>query len=354
MKISMLRSSLSEAVSGLSLVAPAKTSLPILKHVLVTSERSVLKMQASSLDQHATYTFSSVEPVPVKLCLPLSHLRRILALSSDDIVTIEARDGTAEMSCGSARVRCFTADVADFPKTPPEPERAIPRDINFLTSYRAASVFASRDVERKILNGVCVKPHKMEATDGKRLIVLNCPTVGIVEDCADVVPLTQFLLRAKIKSVSQVAFHQGNFWMAAGAWSYCARMPEGAWPNTRQVIPSRRGTNGFTLTASHAAMLAKRLPLLHPDGAYPAFATICGGALSLSTNHPDDGETSIASSVASALWVGEHFKPALNRRFMADALKQGFLDWNFEDEFSPALATRADGSLCVIMPMRVR
>ncbi len=129
-----------------------------------------------------------------------------------------------------------------------------------------------------------------------------------------------------------------------------SRLIEGNYPNWKQVVPTDRVASA-SIDAGHRPAVIDWLRAVS-KGHKEASVELCParrGHLELS--HAPG--TSHASRIEVPVDITGKPQPvALNATYLADALTIAPTLW-FVDEMSPVVARRLDGTLCVVMPMRM-
>ncbi len=136
----------------------------------------------------------------------------------------------------------------------------------------------------------------------------------------------------------------------AGDHLLVSRLIDGHYPNWKQVVPSDRVASA-SFDESHRAAVIDWLRAMHRTGKEVAveLRPVRRGQLELSH--------ALGTSHASRIEVpadmtGQPKPVALNAGYLADALTIAPTLWLI-DEISPVVARRLDGTLCVVMPMRM-
>jgi DNA polymerase sliding clamp subunit (PCNA homolog) len=152
----------------------------------------------------------------------------------------------------------------------------------------------------------------------------------------------------------QVSVSDNQFVLQMPNTLLMARLIEGTFPNYEQVVPKAHPRK---ITISRAALSAalRRVSVLSEERTKPVKLTLTPGSLKLSAYHPDYGEAEESLEVEAP---GEEITIGFNSRYLLDALaaqtsEQIVLE--LKDGMSPGVVRsfEEEGSLCVIMPMRI-
>ncbi|WP_408585941.1 DNA polymerase III subunit beta [Novosphingobium sp.] len=269
------------AIKDVGAVVQAKTTVPILSHVLVSAGDGLLTLTGTDLDCQAVRECATddrdgpnsrewLESIrPFAVCLPAKALQQLLGeLDGDAMVTIAADDdvtattaGRVTISAGRARFKLCTLPTADFPRL-----AVTAFDHGFEMKAEAlADAFArvehaiSTEETRYYLNGIYVHAEGndllMAATDGHRLAQLSIDApVGaatfpnVIVGRVTVAVLDKLLAgAAKAEETANVEIEANeagtmlSFRMPAadgGSIELIAKAIDGSFPDYRRVIPS--------------------------------------------------------------------------------------------------------------------
>jgi DNA polymerase-3 subunit beta len=219
----------------------------------------------------------------------------------------------------------------------------------------------SHDESRYALNGVLVVVHDKElrlvATDGHRLALSVRQLPALPAAVSGIVPRKAIQEVARIVGAGedvQVAMGDNQFMLRMPNVLLLARLIEGTFPNYEQVVPR---AHPHRVTASRNALTAalRRVSVLSEERTKPVKFVLSPGLLKLTAYSPDYGEAEEQVEVA---YQGEELTIAFNSRYVLDALgalaaEQVLME--VKDGTSPGVikSFEDEGSLCVIMPMRV-
>lgn len=197
----------------------------------------------------------------------------------------------------------------------------------------------------------------MVATDGHRLAlaIRQLPTAGPA--MSGIVPRKAVQEVARIVGSGeevQIAISDNQFMLRMPNVLLMARLIEGTFPNYEQVVPR---AHPHRVTLSRAALTAalRRVSVLSEERTKPVRFLLSPGQLKLTANSPDYGE---AEEQMEAEFAGEEIAIGFNSRYVLDALgaqggEQVLVE--MKDGLSPGVfkSFEEDGTLCVIMPMRI-
>lgn len=365
MKLTLPRSELKEALSGLSKVVNTRAPVPILTCVRLDAEGRTVRQTGTSIDQTATYEITVAEPATatVSVLIPLDALQAVLKTAQGPNVEIEPGTDAVTVTATvagqniSRRVEC--PDLKDWPELA-APADTKPVEPGFLASLRQALRFSSTDDSRPLLKAAFLDVdakagHRIVATDSRRLTVLPCGILPLAESA--IVASTRFLNWPRLEGETRIGAGKGVFTLVCGKWSYTTKVVEGQYPRWSQVVPAYGGDRTLELSEADATMLIKALPgLAAYDNSHEAVVLQMNGNAVRVFSRQDAKSPESAVRLESSKHTGKDaFSIGLNRDYFKDALQSGFRYWEFQDAVSPLLGrlSRNDkASIHVLMPIR--
>lgn len=364
MKLTVSRSELKEALSGLSKVINQRAPVPILAYVRLDAEGQTVRLTGTDISQTAVHAITVAEPVPapVSILIPLAELQAVLKTAQGPSIEIEpGKDAvtiTATVAGQGIGRRIETPDIADWPSLPSAVE-TMPVDPNFLEQFRRVATFASSDDNRPLLRAVfmdvaATAGHRLVATDSRRLTVLPCGILPLAESA--IVPSCRFLNWSRLEGSAQIGAGKGVFTLRCGPWTYSARTVEGVYPRWSQVVPDY-GKDATTLEVSpeDVQLLLKTLPgMPGNEGASGAIILRLAPNSVRVCSRQDAQSPETAIRLEKSVCNGAAVSVGLDRRFFKDALLAGFERWQVRDSTSPLVGhTNDDVHAChVLMPVR--
>jgi DNA polymerase III subunit beta len=367
MQLTIPRSELKQAVSGLSRVVSKRTTLPVLAHIRLAVQDGKATATATDLDGVLDYRFQKAQCDGKGVTLlPLAELQLLTKGKDSDTVAIKtSNEALIEVSntVGGQPVlrRINGIDPKEWPSNKVQVEVG-PVDETFLSHVRRAALFASTDETRYILNSVSLEVGEsgdyLVATDGRRLTALNTLKSPFKKGC--VIPTSKFLTWSKLDPEALLIGYEepkgvGWFRLVTPEWDYKVRTREGTYPNWRHLVPSEAGKHRLVITNDDAALLAKVLPTFAGHATYNSRITFRGvsGKVQISGRGDDDPAISTMDLPTSGMEGGEA-DISVNRWYFLDALEAGFRTFAFEDEFNALLSHDSGGGVHVLMPLKMR
>ena len=380
MKLECKQENLAEGLTVVGRVVPAKSTLPVLSNVLLSTRDGELQLTANNLELSVAHRVPAAVDKEGNITLPARLLADYVALlDHGQNVGLELNTKThkVHLACGRYEANVAGIDAEDFPPVPAVSggsSFSIPSGL--LKEAIGEVVFAAApDDTRPVLAGVLVKINRstltLAAADGFRLAVR---TVELPEDGPEltmIVPARTLTEVARLLSDSSdepVAINttpNGNqIYFAFGKTEITSRLIEGQFPDYDRIIPAgsktqvKLSTSDFLRATRAAAVFARdnsnivRLECSPPaSGAELALGSVMVKSTSAEMG---DNEGTLDASVD-----GEDAQIAFNGRYLRDALEA--IDTpnvilQITGPSSPGIIkpeSEGNGYVHVIMPMHV-
>ncbi len=327
-----MQENLAHSLQVVSRAVSARSTLPVLANVLLTTRDAGLKLTATNLeigitcwvpgkiDTDGTYT------VPAKLLTDLVN-----SLPAGERVDLEV-DGSAglRLRCGRYQAHLRGIDAEEFPAIPAAGERPTTRVPQKLLRRALAQVVfaAATDETRPILTGVLTRfagdRMTLAAADNYRIAVKSLDALDPVEDRNVVVPARSYqeLIRVLADSdepaeiiltpaKNQILFH-------AEGIELVSRLVDGQFPNYQQVLPTTHSTRA--VVEREELLKAVRLAaLIASSSANVIKLTLPAGGESLTVSAA--AEVGENEGEVEAAIEGEGTPVAFNARYLSEALQ---------------------------------
>lgn len=181
MKLTIARAAILPALEACARLAPARSLIPILRHVHLAADADGLSLRACDLDREMIFRLPAGEDLRVEAKGETTigaHVLRdsVKRLREGAELALTAKGGAARLTSGRAKINFDTLPVEDMPTLRALDSDAVALDLPGdvlarLVSYPAASI--SADETRYYLMGVLLHPRagrlSAVATDGHRL-----------------------------------------------------------------------------------------------------------------------------------------------------------------------------------------
>jgi DNA polymerase-3 subunit beta len=346
-----------------NIVEPRQT-MPILANVLLEAGQEALRLTATDLEVAARVSLPAQVARPGAITLSARKLGEIVRELPAAPLGLRLQDNAwVALRCGGATYKLVGLAPDDFPPVEiPDAAPWLRLDGKVLGEMLTRTAFAiSHDESRYALNGMLFalteKELRLVATDGHRLAVAVAPVAAEGPPVSGIVPRKAAQEIARTVSPGEdveVAIVGSQFMLRMPNFALMARLIEGTFPNYEQVVP-RAHPRRLVVGRAPLAAAIRRVSVLAEERTRPVKLTLGPGTLRLSAYHPDFGEAEESLEVDHA---GEELVIGFNSRYLLDALGAQDAEQvvvELKDGLSPGVikSFQDEGSLCVIMPMRI-
>lgn len=365
MKVICARKDLNEGVQIASRAVSARTSLPILGHLLITAEEEKLRIVATDLEIGMECVVEANVQEPGSMTVPARVFGEVLAqLPETDVALSVDESNTVSIKCASSEFSINGLPAEEFPMLPEVREEVsfiIERD-GLREGIRKTSFAIGIDESRAILTGILMQVTenglKLVATDTHRLCVLDCPLTesrGAVNaivpgramnELSRVVPEGEGTVSVGISS-SQIKFKIGDTVLIS-------RLIEGQFPNFEKVIPTEHNKRLIIPTDQFSQSL-KRVSIVARENSNRAVVQADDGKLTITA---ESGNVGKAHEEIEIVKDGEDIKMAFSAKYLLDMLSvidTEAIEMELTGEVNQALLRPQgqDDYLYVVMPMQV-
>lgn len=365
---------LKPALVGLGKIINRRNTLPVLGAVKI--ERNAtgwITLTGCDLDYFATVRLEQPVPdEPATVLIPMEELVKITkTCEKTDTITVWSDEEPSEASgiisysvAGQqVQQRCPSFAAEEYPPLPQIDTEAVTLPDTVRSSILEAFECASEDETRYILNGAYLDVsqkdgHYVVATDGRHLFSSNSFKIGLNESL--VIPTHRFIgwkefsndgewqLKVEQKPKDKDFAH---FAISSRRWTFIGRQVEGNYPNWRQVIPSPSAyaTRVEFENPKDVLQVIDRLPC-HNDQTRIVGIELKNRKLAL-LGRAQGAEEWTRVEIPSAKLTGKDVVIALNREFLAKALKFGLTTMHVIDPLT-AMTFTHEGRQMIVMPVR--
>src|SRR5215472_16608207 len=364
MQVQVDRDAFHRALQMVSSIVEPRQTMPILANVLIEARDETIRLTATDLEVGARVSVPGKVATAGSITLSARKLQEIVKELPDAPLSLKVQENAwVALRCAGASYKLVGLGPEDFPAVAEGGVGAwLTVDGKLLRDMLTQTTFAiSHDESRYALNGVLLVLQERElrlvATDGHRLALTVRPLTSGAAPVSGIVP------RKAVHEVARVVGSGEDVEVAIGDNQFMLRMPnvllmarliEGTFPNYEQVVP-RAHPHRVTLSRPALTAALRRVSVLSEERTKPVRFLLSPGLLKLTANSPDYGE---AEEQMEAQFAGEDITIGFNSRYVLDALgaqvgEQVLIE--MKDGLSPGVfkSFEEEGSLCVIMPMRI-
>ena len=220
----------------------ARTSMPILTHVLISYDCTFLTLTTTDLEKRYTIELPiSLPCITFSALVPFKELYAIVSKARKASISFDVAD--THFSALANGEPLFTSPLSmsldEFPLDLSCGDLAYARAFN-LSWFSAATPFTSNDDSHEVLHNVLIAPDKIGSADGFRLFIDNCET-GAGRN---------YLLPA-------VLIEDAKYIVSESAYAFYTDLSDADW-----FYPTITGTtkHGATLRLCHASLLMDKYP----------------------------------------------------------------------------------------------
>ncbi|MBI4674865.1 MAG: DNA polymerase III subunit beta [Chloroflexi bacterium] len=345
MKVSVPQVELARGIAVVSRAVAARSTLPVLGHILLAAEGGRLKLAATNLEIGITHWSAAQVQSEGAITVPARQLADYVNALPPDTVQMELnpKTQTLHLKCARYDANIKGVDASEFPIIPTIGDNInkILIEPDTLKELITQAVFsAAQDDSRPVLTGVLAKFDKDAVTfasaDGFRLSVhsavlgskLSAPVSVIIPakalaDVARIMGDQDAPVEIAITETrSQVLFHLANT-------DLVSQLIDGNFPDFNQIVPKSyttrtvMNTNELQNAVKAASVFARessntvRLNISSGNDASAVSAGMGGGRVVITAQSAETGDN---VGEIDATVEGDPIEIAFNARFLADVL----------------------------------
>ncbi len=376
MKLVCTQKALAEGLATVDRAVPAKSPLPVLSNVLLSSEDGRLKLVANNLEMAISAWIGADVADPGAVTLPARLLSDFVTSLGGGDVQMALKPGTKTMNlrCGRYEANINGMDAADFPAVPSVDEGTRCRIAakTLRTAISQVAFAAATDETRPVLSGVLLTIEgdelTMAAADGFRLAVRTATLLdGLAEKLSVIVPARALIELSRIlpdvddpveigatPNQNQIMFQYPGLMLVS-------RLIEGQFPDYQRIIPQKYQTrvvlpvSDFLQATKTASVFSRDNSNIVRISATPSGDELTPGRIDVNASSAEMGDN---SGLLDASVEGDETQIAFNVRYLRDALEavgSGEVALEITGPTSPGLLkpVATSGNIHVIMPMHV-
>ena len=367
MEVRIDRDTFLDGVQKVQGIAETKGAMPILAHLLLTTEQDRISIQATDLEIGARGYYSANVITAGEMTLNAKKLFDILReLPREEVHLVKEDNHWVRVKCGKSKFRLPGMPPEDFPPFPEFSQDSLMEFSSKLLKEMIRKTFfaQSPDETRQVLNGLLLEKEngklKMVGTDGHRLAIVrrDLGDTSKGEKLSYLIPKKALaeLMKLIEDEEATFSFSAKNNHMAfmQGDQVIVSRKIDGKFPNYQQVIPSDNKLQ-VKINRDIFQQALKRVALLADEKSKMVRFDIQSGNITLTTDTTELGE---AREEIAISYSGEDVSVGLNAKYVLDVLNvmdDEEVVLNLKDEKSSCLITsNADKDYqSIVMPMRL-
>lgn len=363
MKARISRENLLKAVQTVYPVAPSKSTLPILSHILVEAKKETLQVTGTDLELGITTAVAAEVAEEGAVAVPAKRFHDLVKELPDESLQMTCKKNQQlGIECARGVFKIVGLPKEEFPRLPStSSQETLTIDQGVLQAMLARTLFSvSHDESRYMLTGVLFSTQngwlRLVSTDGRRMAMVEREAkANGVKDQQMIVPqktlheLLRLLGEAPTVKIllkeTQIAFDLGNTLLIS-------RLIEGKFPNYEQVIPAE-SPNKMSVSREEFLVAARRISLWSTQDSPSIRLDLKPDQLVVSKQTPEVGE---AHEDLRVSYSGPEFSIGFNPSYLIDVLK-ALPDGNVEMEVPgpdrPGVIRTKDHYLYIVLPMQL-
>ena len=348
-------------------IVEAKGAMPILSHLLLTTEKERISIQATDLEIGAKGYYSANVVAKGQVTLNAKKLFDILReLPSEEVHLTREDNHWVTLKCGKSKFRLPGMSSQDFPPFPEFSQDSLLKFSSKLLKEMIRKTFfaQSPDETRQVLNGLLLEREgrklNMVGTDGHRLAVIkrNLGDAAKGDKLSYLIPKKALAELMKLIEDEDATFSfsakNNHLAFMQGDQVIVSRKIDGKFPNYQQVIPS---DNKLQVSVNRDVLqhALKRVALLADEKSKMVRFDVQSGNITLTTDTTELGE---AREEIPVSYSGEDVSIGLNAKYVLDVLNvidDEEVVLNLKDQNSSCLITsnKDKDYQSIVMPMRL-
>jgi len=348
-------------------IVEAKGAMPILSHLLLTTEKERISIQATDLEIGAKGYYSANVVAKGQVTLNAKKLFDILReLPSEEVHLTREDNHWVTLKCGKSKFRLPGMSSQDFPPFPEFSQDSLLEFSSKLLKEMIRKTFfaQSPDETRQVLNGLLLEQEgrklNMVGTDGHRLAVIkrNLGDAAKGDKLSYLIPKKALAELMKLIEDEDATFSfsakNNHLAFMQGDQVIVSRKIDGKFPNYQQVIPS---DNKLQVSVNRDVLqhALKRVALLADEKSKMVRFDVQSGNITLTTDTTELGE---AREEIPISYSGEDVSIGLNAKYVLDVLNvidDEEVVLNLKDQNSSCLITsnKDKDYQSIVMPMRL-
>ena len=366
MKVSFNRPALAEALTLVTSVVPSRTPKPILSCVKIIAGTDV-HLLATDMEVGMNITFNQAEiEEPGEIVIPADKLQSIVRESVDEVLSLEASEGTCTVKGVDSHFTIFGHDAGQFPKVPEfEGEAQLEIQLAALQEGIEQSLFATaKESSRYALNGLLWemdgKKLCLVATDGRRLaktrVAVMKSAEGMLPEGKIIVPAKTMAILDKIGSsdedIVKIKLIDNKIVICCDHIVISSNLVEGTFPKYEDIIPKDYNKK-LKLPTDAVLSAVRRSALLTNEESRGIKLAISEGKMIFSGRAPETGDAAVEMPVD---YHGEPIEIGFNPAFVVDVLRvirTSDFDLELGEPDRPGLIRSGKDFIYVLMPINL-
>lgn len=363
MKFTAQKTVIMDALKKASFCVAKNDTLPILANALfeANAETGDVSISCYNIEQHITVNFPATVEHGGSATIPAKRLRAVLSALSTAPVTFDTdKNFHTVIECGTAKITLLGLPPEDFPEMGIiTPETLFTIDSKELQRLIKHAGYAINPADsRKVLHGMLLdldgETITAVSTDSKRLAVATSQaSEPFAEKRQYIIPAMAIAFLNTLQGGKvELLFSQKLAIFKAENVFLTTKLCEGNFPNWKAVIPP----NFDNVAKIEPTALLDKLAIMQQVSSEIVSFSITNEDLTLTAATPENGNASDTMAVVSGRGNIDpavmNFNPAFVVQAVSSCSDNKEMALKFNNAVSPVQFEFADGSFCIIMPIR--
>ncbi len=258
MKIDILQENLNQVLGKIAKIIPAKASIPVLSHVLISAKDGTLTLTGSDMQTTLVVKCGAKIISDGSYTVPVRTFLEIISSLPQEKVTLNLSDSGLEIICGKYRGKITGTGANEYPNLIHESEslNTWSLSVSEIAEITASTTFATAtDESRAVLTGILIQSTAdglvSVATDGFRLSLLQLKLkdskstgVNIIVPAKSINEIARLISDAGPDNSSFVfsVLASNQLMVIIGDVTIYTTLISGNFPNFEKIIPTESAT----------------------------------------------------------------------------------------------------------------
>lgn len=365
MKFIVLQSNFAKALSQVSRIVSARTTLPVLSNILIEAKKGKIQLSATDLEVAITSQATGKIEEEGSITIPARLLSDYVVNNTDESIEFSCENTLLSLKSERFEATINGINSEEFPTIPSTPQESycnIEKE-KLISSLKRVLIAPANDETRPVLTGILFQFKEniltLAATDSYRLAEVKINIDQKVEDKGFIVPARTMNEAIRIMSSTDVETimispTENQISFKIGDTKLVSRLIEGSFPPYTQIIPS---SSKIKVSANYTELMSalKMSALFAKDSANNIKVKTGKDELIIKSMASQTGS---ANAKVSAQIEGGEIEIAFNVRFLLDVLQVisgDIIVFEFNDPASPGLIKSAKNEdyIYIVMPLKI-
>jgi DNA polymerase-3 subunit beta len=366
MKVKFNRAAVSELLTLVTSVVPARTTKPILQGLKIVAEKEGVSISATDFEIGITARIAQAQVEETgEAIVPAERVAAIVRECVDEVLEFQAAEGTCHIRGADSHFTIYGYPAEQYPAVPGfDGQAQIKVNLAKLQEAIEHCLFATaKENTRYALSGILWEPSSgkkliLVGTDGRRLAKYKLPITEEADKKLEaekiIVPAKAMALleriRAGEKDEAAICIADSKIIIACGGIVISSTLVEGNFPKYEDIVPTDY-KNKLELNTAAVLSAIRRAALLTNEDSKGIKLALNKKSLVFTSRAPETGDAEIAMEVD---YKGEAMEIGFNPQFLIEALKvirEDSFELQLGQPDRPGLIKSGANYLYIVMPV---